>query len=140
MQLRVFLRSRYRIGIYFWVAKISSIFGVLEIPENFFFFGERWMLGPSLSMRKKLESPRGTTPSPPPPPPAHSGVSNNKRWVYYLQQIHSFITGSNQCHCREKGASKQITVLISALYSTVVKKQNVLSSHGGFQAYAMCRH
>ena len=33
MQFRVFLRSRFRIGIFFWVAKISNIFGVLEIPD-----------------------------------------------------------------------------------------------------------
>ena len=31
-----FLRSRYRIGIFFWVAKISNIFyWVLEIPDIF---------------------------------------------------------------------------------------------------------
>ena len=38
--LGLFLRSRYRIGIFYWVAKISNIFlGVLEIPDIFFFFG-----------------------------------------------------------------------------------------------------
>ena len=26
MQFRVFLRSRYRIGIFFWIARISNIF------------------------------------------------------------------------------------------------------------------
>ena len=31
----LFIRSRYRIGIFFWVAKISNIFGVLKIPEIF---------------------------------------------------------------------------------------------------------
>ena len=36
MQFRVFfLRSRYRIGILFGVAKISYIFLVLEIPDIF---------------------------------------------------------------------------------------------------------
>ena len=36
MQFRDFLRSRYRIGIFFGVAKISNIFlGVLEIPDIF---------------------------------------------------------------------------------------------------------
>ena len=41
MQFRVFfLRSRYRIGIFFWVAKISKyFFGVLEIAD--IFLGER---------------------------------------------------------------------------------------------------
>ena len=41
MQFRIFfLRSRYRIGIFLWVAKISNIFfGVLEIPD--IFLGER---------------------------------------------------------------------------------------------------
>ena len=34
MQFRIFFRSRYRIGIFFGVAKISNIFkGVLEIPD-----------------------------------------------------------------------------------------------------------
>ena len=28
-----FLRSRYRMGLYFWVAKISNIFRVLDIPD-----------------------------------------------------------------------------------------------------------
>ena len=37
-------------GIYFWVAKISNIFGVLEIPD---IFGKRYILGPSLRMNKK---------------------------------------------------------------------------------------
>ena len=35
MHFRVFLRSRYRIGDIFGVAKISNIFGVLEIPDNY---------------------------------------------------------------------------------------------------------
>ena len=34
-----FLRSMYRMGIFLGVAKISNIFGVLEIPDIFFFFG-----------------------------------------------------------------------------------------------------
>ena len=33
--LCVFLMSRYRMGDTFWVAKISNIFGVLEIPDIF---------------------------------------------------------------------------------------------------------
>ena len=57
MHFRVFFsRSRYKIGIFFWVAKISNIFwGCLKFL--IFFFGERLMLGPSLRMRKKLEYP-----------------------------------------------------------------------------------
>ena len=39
MHFRVFLRSRYRRGAFFWVAKISNIFGGLEIPDTF--CGER---------------------------------------------------------------------------------------------------
>ena len=40
MQFRVFLRSMYRIGIFFWVAKISNIFwGCLKFL--IFFWGER---------------------------------------------------------------------------------------------------
>ena len=40
MQFRVFLRARYRIGIFFWVAKISTIFlGCLKFL--IFFGGER---------------------------------------------------------------------------------------------------
>ena len=31
----IFLRSRYRMGGNFWVAKISNILGVLEIPDVF---------------------------------------------------------------------------------------------------------
>ena len=40
MHFRIyFLRSRYTIGIFLWVAKISNIFGVLEIPDIFFWGG-----------------------------------------------------------------------------------------------------
>ena len=41
-------------GIFFWVAKISNIFGVFEIPDIFFCGGggEGLMLGPSLRMQK----------------------------------------------------------------------------------------
>ena len=40
MQFRGFLRARYRIGICFWVAKISNIFlGCLKFL--IFFWGER---------------------------------------------------------------------------------------------------
>ena len=44
MQFRVFfLRSRYRIGIFFWVAKISNIFlGCLKFLFFFFFFFFFW--------------------------------------------------------------------------------------------------
>ena len=57
MQFRVFfLRSRYRIGIFFWVAKISNIFlGCLKFM--ILFWGVQKMLGPSLRIRKKLEYP-----------------------------------------------------------------------------------
>ena len=34
----LFLRSRYRMGDIYGAAKISNIFGVLEIPEIYFFF------------------------------------------------------------------------------------------------------
>ena len=33
-----FLRSLYRMGIFLGVAKILNIFGLLEIPDIFFFF------------------------------------------------------------------------------------------------------
>ena len=50
--LGLFLRSRYRIGDIFWVAKISNIFlGCLKFL--IFFGGEGQMLGPSLRMQKK---------------------------------------------------------------------------------------
>ena len=40
MQFRVFfLRSRYRIGIFFGLLKFQIFFGVLEIPD--IFWGER---------------------------------------------------------------------------------------------------
>ena len=39
MQFRVFFRSRYRIGIFFWLLKFKIFFGVLEIPD--IFGGER---------------------------------------------------------------------------------------------------
>ena len=36
MQFRVFfLRSRYRIGIFFWLLKFQIFFGVLEITDIF---------------------------------------------------------------------------------------------------------
>ena len=34
----LFLRSRYKMGDIFWVAKISNIFWVLEIPVFFSFW------------------------------------------------------------------------------------------------------
>ena len=39
-------------GVYFFAANISNILWVLEI-HDFFFFGEVYMLGPSLRMKKK---------------------------------------------------------------------------------------
>ena len=42
VQFKVFLRSRYRIGIFFWFAKISNNFlGCLKFLIFFFFCGER---------------------------------------------------------------------------------------------------
>ena len=58
------------------VAKISSIFGVLEIPD---ILGERFILGPSLRM-KKIEYPR---------PPLNSMLA----W-YYLALRFSRVSGS----------------------------------------------
>ena len=56
MQFRVFLKVKVQNWDIFGVAKISNIFlGCLKFL--IFFWGERWMLGPSLRMRKKLEYP-----------------------------------------------------------------------------------
>ena len=38
-------------GYLFGLLKFQIFFGVLEIPD--IFLGERWMLGPSLHMKKK---------------------------------------------------------------------------------------
>ena len=47
MHLGSFLNvNTYKMGDIFWLAKISNIFGVLEILEQ-------QMLGPSLRMKKK---------------------------------------------------------------------------------------
>ena len=48
----LFLRSIYRMGILFWVAKISNIFlGMPDIPN--YFWGKQSKLSPSLRMKKK---------------------------------------------------------------------------------------
>ena len=51
LNFRVFLKVEVQTWGYFWLAKISNIFGVLEIPD--IFGGEGWMLGPSLRLEKK---------------------------------------------------------------------------------------
>ena len=57
---RVFFKVKVQNwGFFLGVAKISNIFGVLEIPD--IFFGEELMLGPSLRMKKKCEYPPGVT-------------------------------------------------------------------------------
>ena len=45
----LFLRSWYRMGIFFGLLKFQIFFGVLEIPD--IFWGEGQMLGPSLRMK-----------------------------------------------------------------------------------------
>ena len=39
--LGYFLKSRYRMGVFLWVAKILNIFGVLEIPNIYFWVNGR---------------------------------------------------------------------------------------------------
>ena len=57
----LFLRSRYRIGIFFWVAKISNIFfGALEIPD--IFLGYTVDAGSEPTYAEKIRVP---------PPPGH---------------------------------------------------------------------
>ena len=46
-----FLKVKVQNRGYFWGCKISNILRVLEIPDDF--WGERYILGPSLRMKKK---------------------------------------------------------------------------------------
>ena len=58
MHLGSFLWSRYRIGIFFRVAKISNIFwGFLEIPDIFGVNGRCWVQ--AYVYGKKLSTPLG---------------------------------------------------------------------------------
>ena len=51
MHFGSFLKVKVQNRGYFWGCKISNILRVLEIPDDF--WGERYILGPSLRMKKK---------------------------------------------------------------------------------------
>ena len=58
MHLRVFfLRSRYRMGDIFWVANVSNIFRVLEIPD--IVWGYTVDTGPEPTYEEKMRVPPG---------------------------------------------------------------------------------